>query len=421
MKARLLFLVAMCLFILTAKAQTDTVKNHALLYQTDFNDVKGRMLHHVPKLDTAINKFRKIFIPSLTYSPSTGFELGAAISALKFLGKPDSTSISTGSLGVSASTKGLVFIIYKHNIYFPNNKWSLQGDWQAGRVLALDYGIGTGRKTQDEDFSFNGYPIVADSSIFTIKYNLIRFKETAYKKLFGNFYTGIGISINAYTNIDRERSGNPRSHNYRYSDRRGFSPSHYLANAISFKLQYDTRDHPNRPYKGLYADAGVKTFQKAIGSSENALQVVTELRKYWSLSNKNPEHVLAFWHWGSYLINGKIPYLELPGTGKDGDGRSGRAYTIGRFKGLSFFYAEAEYRFPILANKFISGVAFANTETGSNQSVVNKTKLFKYWEPGAGVGIRILYNKYSRSNICIDYGIGNYGAKGIFVSLNEAF
>lgn len=77
-----------------------------------------------------------------------------------------------------------------------------------------------------------------------------------------------------------------------------------------------------------------------------------------------------------------------------------------------------EYRFPITRNKLLSGVTFFNMETASNQTGV---KLFKYWEPGAGAGIRILFDKHTRSNLCIDYGIGNYGARGVFVGLNEVF
>ena len=42
-------------------------------------------------------------------------------------------------------------------------------------------------------------------------------------------------------------------------------------------------------------------------------------------------------------------------------------------------------------------------------------------EPGAGVGLRILFNKYTRSNLCVDYGVGNYGSSGLFLGLNEVF
>ena len=137
-----------------------------------------------------------------------------------------------------------------------------------------------------------------------------------------------------------------------------------------------------------------------------------------SLSKKNPEHVLAFWHIGSYLIDGIVPYLALPATGYDLYNRSGRGYTIGRFKGLSFSYFESEYRFPITKNKLFSGVAFMNVQTASDDLGKN---LFQYWDPAAGVGLRILFQKQSRSTVCIDYVRGKYGSQGWFFGLNEVF
>ena len=99
---------------------------------------------------------------------------------------------------------------------------------------------------------------------------------------------------------------------------------------------------------GIYLDAGVRINQTWIGSTKNALQFTTDFRKYVSLSAANPETVLAFWNWGSYLLAGDIPYLGLPGTARDGSFRSGRAYTAQYFKGTQYNDTEMELRFPIL-------------------------------------------------------------------------
>jgi hypothetical protein len=42
-------------------------------------------------------------------------------------------------------------------------------------------------------------------------------------------------------------------------------------------------------------------------------------------------------------------------------------------------------------------------------------------EPGVGAGLRIRLNKYSGANLCIDYGFGTEGSKGLFVNLGEVF
>jgi hypothetical protein len=80
-----------------------------------------------------------------------------------------------------------------------------------------------------------------------------------------------------------------------------------------------------------------------------------------------------------------VPYLELPATAYDTYGRSGRAYTMGRFKGPSYACFESEYRFPISRNKLVSGVAFMNLQTASDD--LNK-KVFDYWETGYGCWIQ---------------------------------
>ena len=104
-----------------------------------------------------------------------------------------------------------------------------------------------------------------------------------------------------------------------------------LQTAFSFNVEYITRDNPNRAYRGIYFDAGIRVNQTWIGSSKNSAQLTSDFRKYFSLSTASPETVLALWNWGSYLLGGSIPFLELPGTARDGTFRSGRGYTVAIF------------------------------------------------------------------------------------------
>jgi hypothetical protein len=88
------------------------------------------------------------------------------------------------------------------------------------------------------------------------------------------------------------------------------------------------------------------------------------------------------------------------------------------FKGTEFNDSEAEFRFPILANKFISGVVFGSMQSGNDEQ---GTKLFQVFEPGYGGGLRVLFNKVTRTNLALDYAFGRFGNKGFFLNLNEAF
>ncbi|MDH4057158.1 MAG: hypothetical protein OEU76_00270 [Cyclobacteriaceae bacterium] len=78
-----------------------------------------------------------------------------------------------------------------------------------------------------------------------------------------------------------------------------------------------------------------------------------------------------------------------------------------------------EYRFPISAcSKVLSGVLFANATTASNPG--QALKLFQSVKPGYGVGLRIMADKSSRTNLAIDFGFGDKSS-GFYLVAAETF
>jgi len=407
----IVILVLLCCFSGAAQAQDTVAADSSTV--TPVKDLQGilKQLFKKNKDTTTVAKEPKTIaiLPSIGYNPSFGVVLGAKLSAVKRLGDDDKTSLSSFGLEGIYTTKGIVTAQARHNVFLKGNKWNFQGNWQLSKFLITDYSIGTGNKNYLTD----------SDSAFLIRFNIIRLTEKAYRKIGGNFYAGAGISFDIRYKIDDEKLATLKSTpHYRYSLRNGFDTTKYYANGLLLALQYNTREHPLRSYGGLYADLSLRFNQQWLGSTKDAIQVMYDIRKYVSLSRKNPEHVLAFWHWASYKLSGKVPYLELPATAYDTYNRSGRAYTIGRFKGPSYACFETEYRFPITNNKLISGVAFMNFQTASDDL---EKKIFQFWDTAAGGGLRILFQKDSRSTICIDYAKGKYGSGGFFFGLNEVF
>jgi hypothetical protein len=418
-------LAALILFLSSSAvlAQEKGDSPEVLNRQVDAKDVIKQIFRRKSAKDSAIIEKHPYFsiLPSAGFNPSVGLSIGVTSTGGKNYGNPNTTTFSVYNANAYISTYGLASFEFKQNIFTADNKFNIQGSVQAGKTVALDYGVGTGRAVHgDGSFSINSFPLANNADVFPIEYTYLKVNERIYKKIVKNIYVGAGLIFDFYTNVDDVRKVGPNvsTHNYRYSRLNNYPTDGYQANGILLNFEYDSRDQVNRPYKGLYADFVFRLNQTWLGSNHEAVQLKTELRKYWSLSKKNPGHVLAFWLWGAYLLRGSIPYLELPGTGSDAYGRLGRAYTIGRFKGPSFYYSEGEYRFPITANKLLGGVVFTNVESANSQKNI---KLFQYIEPGAGVGLRLLFNKYTRSNLCIDYGRGNYGSSGLFLGLNEIF
>jgi len=385
--------------------------------QYDVGDLARAIFRPRQKPDSLRKRSGITIIPNVAANPSIGAQLGIKAVAGVRLGNDPNTLMSVAATSAAVTTKGIIYTYLTHNIYTPGNKWNFQGTLIAARTVTPDFGQGIGHAPAtgndlDEVLTNPERKARALRSLYFI------FREKAYKEVKKGLFVGAGVSFDVRRRIDEGASaGGPTPYNI-YSDRYGFSRDGYSANGLLFNVQYTTRDNLNRAYKGIYIDAGFRANQHWMGSTKNALQFTTDVRKYISLSATRPEHVIAFWNWGSYLLSGAVPYLELPGTAKDPGSRSGRGYTVGYFNGTQFNYSEVEYRFPITTNKFLSGVAFVNVQT-ANDAI--GTKLFKQWQPGYGGGLRVLFNKATRTNLCLDYAWGRYGARGFFLGLNEAF
>jgi hypothetical protein len=385
--------------------------------QYDFGDLMRNILRPGKKADTLHKSSGITVVPNIAANPTIGGQLGIKAVAGKKLGNDPKTLFSVAATSASITTKGIIYFYVNHNLFTSGNKWNFQGNLVVAKTVIPDYGFGIGGK-----FS-GGSPadsVLADPThkayaVHSIYYNI---REKVYKNVAKNLFIGAGLSFEIRTNIETGDTANTATPSGVYNTRFGFPQDHYFANGFLFNIEYISRDNPNRAYKGIYFDIGLRLNQTWIGSTKNSGQVTSDFRKYFSLSSTSPETVLAFWNWGSYLIGGSIPYLELPGTARDGTFRSGRGYTSQYFKGTQFNDTEAEFRFPILANKFISGVVFGNLQTGNDE---HGTQLFQVFQPGYGGGLRVLFNKATRTNLALDYAFGQFGNKGFFLNLNEAF
>jgi hypothetical protein len=385
--------------------------------QYDFGDLTRNILHPKKEADTLHKGSGITVVPNVAANPTIGAQIGIKAVAGKRLGNDPNTLLSVGATSASITSKGIIYFYLNHNIFTPGNKWNFQGNIVASKTVTPDYGFGIG---EGINAGTTADKILADPThkVYTIHSQYYNFREKVYKEVEKNLFVGAGLSFEVRRNIDNKDSASNTTPSGVYNTQHGFPQDHYSANGFLFNVEYTTRDNPNRAYKGIYFDAGVRINQTWIGSTKNSVQFTTDIRKYISLSAVNPETVLAFWNWGSYLASGDIPYLELPGTARDGAFRSGRGYTTQYFKGTQFNDTEAEFRFPILKNKFLSGVTFISMQSANDEQ---GTKLFQVFQPGYGAGLRVLFNKATRTNLALDYAFGKFGNKGFFLNLNEAF
>ncbi len=399
------------------KIADDTIKrNNPKLYDIVdlFKDIKP---FKKSKTDSLQKKRSTIsYLPNLNYNPSIGFQVGIKAVGGVYLGDKKNTSMSVFATAANYTTRGIMVGYLFHDLFTEGNKWNLKGSIHVAKMVGLDYGLGIGNiiQTNNPEIEIMNNP---DRIRYTNQFTVYGFSERVYKRLFPGMFVGAGVYFDLKRNITTLNDV-PNPPNTIYSNWNNYDQEHNNTNGLMLNVQYMNRDNPNNAYKGIYTDVVLRANQNWMGSSQSALQLITDYRQYFPLSKARPNHVLAFWYYGSYNLSGNLPYLDLPGTGKDPHSRTGRGYTNGYFKGESYVYTELEYRFPILRNQFLSGVVFGNLQTVSDQM---GTKLFKYWQPAGGAGLRVLFNKMTRTNLCIDYAVGRFGQKGLFLGLNEAF
>jgi hypothetical protein len=373
-----------------------------------------------------VKRFRFFAIPIVAYDPATSLQLGVGGSFSLQLGNAENTKLSAGVASALYTLDQQFFIQYKGNIYFPKNKWFLQSDWRFYFFNLPTYTLGTDNRASIPQVP--GYKAVlidpAANGVYPMDYNWFRFYNVLSRRLTPSINVGIGYHLDLHYSIEddnlliRDDTLYNTPH-FAYSTLHGFNTGHYITSGLSANFVFDTRDDQVNAYKGVFVNVNYRYNSTWLGSSRNSSVLWTEFRTYISLSHRCPRHLLAFWYYGSFLITGTVPYLDLMSISYDQMNSSGRGYAQGRYRGEDFAYGEMEYRFPISPRTHIlGGVIFTNVTTASNRDM--HIPLFGYFQPAAGVGLRIMVGKGDRTNIAIDFGIGNM-SHGLYVQTQEVF
>ena len=295
-------------------------------------------------------------LPALAVNPTFGFLYGVAASTSMFVGEPSNTRMSTSLGTLTYSTKKQFMFTFKTNVYLPNDNWILLGDWRYFNTSQPTYGLGTG----PQSVKLAGQSIEYQDGMFTkpiddaqmMEFQYIRFHETVLKKIKKYMYVGVGYHFDYHYNIndnllDLDTTGGKEpiiTSHYAYTKKNEFDLEKYTLSGLSLNAMYDSRDNAATPYDGMYALMTFRYNPTFLGSSQSSSSLWVEFREYLKLTKQaQPSHLLAFWIYGNFQTSGHMPYLDLPALGWDQFGRSGRAYTQGRFRGENVMYSEMEY------------------------------------------------------------------------------
>ncbi len=393
-------LVLLCLLYQPSFAQQDTAK--VLVKQRDLIDVIELVLNKpLMKRDTIRKKSGRIYFsgsPSIGYSLSSGWA-GIVVANGAFYTSEEKNAKLSNIYTDAVYTQNQQLVIHlQTNLWTKGNKFNIVNDWRYYSYPQKTYGLGG-------NTSVNNF---ADQ---TFKY--LRLSQTVMKSIRPNLYAGIGYGLDYHWDIPINPDGdiNVISNINSYGIQKNSTSSGLIAN-----LLFDNRLNSINPSGGSYANISFRQNMSVLASDNNWQSLLVDLRQYVPFP-RHSENILAFWSYNWLTLGGNPPYLDLPSTGWDTYSNTGRGYIQGRFRSKNMVYVEAEYRFKISPSGLFGGVVFANAQSVSAWP----SNTFQSIAPAAGLGLRMKFNKYSRTNIAIDYGFGQGGSQGIFVNLGEVF
>ncbi len=348
--------------------------------------------------DSASMKEKQFFVsilPVVGYSLQSGLTW-AIVTNTSFYADEGRSRFSNLLINAYYSQYHQYWITVNNNLFFEKSKIHLLGDTRYYNFPTHTFGLGTNSTLADE---------------LDINFSYLRISQIVFREITSNLFAGIGFNLDYHWNIVSDTIPGKALNDLKIFQK----DTHSFSSGISLDLLYDNRKNSVNPEFGSYAYIQYRPNLTFFGSETNWQSLLIDLRHYikFPASSRN---VLALWNYNNFSIKGIPPYLDMPSVGWDSYSNTGRGYVPGRYTGKNFSYFESEYRFALTGNGLLGGVVFGNAETvfqkwSARQSII----------PGGGIGIRIKINKYSNTNLAIDYGFGVGGSRGLFFNLGEVF
>jgi hypothetical protein len=131
-----------------------------------------------------------LVIPVIASNPTAGLLFGGGLT-YSYKTKPTDQKLSNASANATYSTKGLLNLNMKTNVFLANERIVANGDWRFLINSETTYGLGTEKYSSGSSILINGLETSTDSLGQPLKYNQIRLHETISLKVFENFISPI--------------------------------------------------------------------------------------------------------------------------------------------------------------------------------------------------------------------------------------
>lgn len=329
---------------------------------------------------------------------SSGSDRHISVSSVNlafYRGDKANTNLSTVYFYPYTNFSGRYSFTTISNIWSPRNRYNTLADLKFSSNRYDDYGLGS--KTSSDP-------------VAELDYKHTRVHLQVKRLIFNYLYAGLGWAFDNYFNADHVSNSDSSDVDvYPYDN-----DSHTISSGMLFSLTRDSRKNSITPAGGFYTGMTVRISRPEFGSSTTWNSFMFDARKYVPLPFFRHSLIAGrgvFWDtWG------ETPYLDLPATLTDREGRMGRGYYYSRFRGKGMLYGELEYRFTISQNGFWGGVVFVNGQSLREPDNMHFEKV----NPAGGFGLRLKFNKRSNANITLDFASGK-DSFNWYLNLGEFF
>jgi outer membrane protein assembly factor BamA len=178
---------------------------------------------------------------------------------------------------------------------------------------------------------------------------------------------------------------------------------------VGVSAGWDRRDHIVYPRSGSLCELSFAVSDEGIGSDFGFTSWDLDLRRYFSLSHSQVLAVRGL----AMFMTGTPPFQTLAMLGGE---RVMRGYYAGRFRERQRYVLQSEYRLGFW--KRLGLTAFADVG-----DVAHDISDFHFDEMrfAGGFGLRILLSKSEGATLRADFGTGDDGSSGMYLSILEAY
>ncbi len=338
--------------------------------------------------DTISVKKRYTVLPApiVFYTPETRFGFGATvISTFNFKSDSLSAARSTISLGFAYTQNKQVLSSLPFNIFLKNREWQLYGEITYNKFFYNFYGVGNEQSTNFVERYGVEFP---------------RLRLTGLKKMLPHLYLGLRYAYDNFSLFQLDATAQLI---------KGTVPGSEggVISGLGVVAVYDNRDNVYYPSKGMWGELVVYHDDPKTGSSFEYTRIALDFSKYFHYK----ENILAFNVYSLYS-NTDVPFFQM---GLLGGQKKMRGFYEGRYRDNNALVFQAEYRRHLF---WLLGV----TLFGDVGQVAHRYNTFNSidWRYTYGAGIRLMLDQSQKTNLRIDFAIGD-GKMLPYFTIFEAF